>query len=46
MGYCSYELKNWDAARSSLTRVQTEYPETTAARLADQRLQRMQEEGV
>lgn len=46
MGYCSYELKQWDAARTSLERVQAEYPETTAARLAGQRLERMEEEGV
>ena len=46
VGYCNYELKRWDDARGSLTRVQTEYPETTAARLAGQRLQRMEEEGV
>ena len=46
MGYCSYELKRWGAARESLQRVQAEYPETTAARLAGQRLQRMDEEGV
>ena len=46
MGYCNYELQRWDAARSSLARVQTDYPETTAARLAGQRLQRMGEEGV
>jgi tol-pal system protein YbgF len=46
MGYCNYELKRWDDARGSLTRVQTEYAETTAARLAGQRLQRMEEEGV
>lgn len=46
MGYCSYELEQWDDARASLRRVQTEYPETTAARLAGQRLQRMEEEGV
>ena len=46
MGYCNYELKQWDAARGSLSRVQTEYSETTAARLAGQRLQRMEEEGV
>lgn len=46
MGYCSYELKDWAAARTSLTRVQEEYPETTAARLAGQRLARMDEEGV
>jgi len=46
MGYCSYELKRWDAARASLMRVLSEYPDTTAARLADQRLKRMAEEGV
>ena len=46
MGYCSYELKDWEAARASLKRVQEEYPETTAARLAGQRLARMDEEGV
>ena len=46
MGYCNYELERWDAAREALTRVQSDYPETTAARLADQRLQRMTEEGV
>lgn len=46
MGYCNYELKRWDAAREALRRVQTEYPETTAARLAGQRLSRMEEEGV
>ena len=46
VGYCNYELKRWDDARGSLTRVQKDYPETTAARLAGQRLQRMEEEGV
>ena len=46
MGYCNYELKQWDAARAALKRVQGEFPETTAARLAGQRLQRMEEEGV
>ena len=46
MGYCNYELERWDAARASLSRVQSEYPETTAARLAGQRIERMQEEGV
>ena len=46
MGYCSYELKDWAAARDALTRVQEEYSDTTAARLAGQRLTRMEEEGV
>ena len=46
MGYCNYELRQMDAARTSLARVQSDYPETTAARLAGQRLKRMDEEGV
>jgi len=46
MGYCNYELEEWAAAREALERVQAEYPDTTAARLAGQRLARMQEEGV
>ena len=44
IGYCYYELENWDAARDTLLRVQIDYPDTTTARLADQRLQRMEEE--
>ncbi len=46
MGYCNYELKQFGSARDSLVRVQADYPETTAARLAGQRLSRMEEEGV
>lgn len=46
IGYCNYELKRFPVAREALTRVQAEYPETTAARLAGQRLSRMEEEGV
>ena len=46
IGYCNYELKRWNSARDSLQRVQADYPETTAARLAGQRLKRMGEEGV
>ncbi len=46
MGYCNYELEQWDEARTSLERVRTDYPETTAARLAGQRLTQMEEEGV
>ena len=45
IGFCNYELKRWDAARKALKAVVQQYPETTAARLANQRLQRMQEEG-
>ena len=46
MGYCNYELQRWDAARGALDRVRKDYPETTAARLAGQRLQRMEDDGV
>lgn len=46
MGFCNYNLKRWDAARVTLTRVQADYPETTAARLAGQYLNRMDTEGV
>ena len=45
MGYCNYELGNWDQARAALSRVQREFADTTAARLADQRLDKMIEEG-
>lgn len=45
MGYCNYELERWNDARAALTRVQSEYAGTTAARLAEQRLNRMDEEG-
>ena len=46
MGYCNYELERWNDARTALARVQSDYPETTAARLAEQRLKRMESEGV
>ena len=45
LGFCNYELKRWDDARTSLARVQADFADTTAARLAEQRLQRMTEEG-
>ena len=45
IGYCNYELKRYDAARESLQAVVASYPETTAARLAGQRLDRMTSEG-
>jgi tol-pal system protein YbgF len=45
MGYANYELQRWDEARAALSRVQREHPDTTAARLAEQRLNRMAEEG-
>ncbi len=45
IGFSNYELERWDAARSALLRVRDDYPESTAARLAEQRLARMTEEG-
>ena len=39
IGFCYYELERWDDARIALERVVREYPDTTAARLAVQRLE-------
>lgn len=46
MGLCNYSLQRWSAARETLNRVQQDYAETTAARLAGQYLGRMDAEGV
>ena len=46
IGFCNYELKRYDAARKALRTVVSTYPETTAARLASERLERMTAEGV
>jgi len=40
-GFCQYELKAFRNARATLTRVTDEYPGTEAARLATERLTRM-----
>lgn len=45
IGYCNYELKNWGEARTALTQVVQQYADTTAARLASQRLSKMEGEG-
>lgn len=44
-GYCQFELKRFADARSLLTRVVEEYPETQAAADARERLQRLPAEG-
>ncbi len=44
-GFCQYELQRWSEARQSLNTVVSQYPETTAARLASQRLETMRAEG-
>jgi tol-pal system protein YbgF len=41
-GYCQYELKQWDAAESTLNNVIATYPNTTVARLAQGRLRALQ----
>lgn len=41
IGYCNFELKRYDAARQALQTVAGSYPETTAARLAGERLREM-----
>jgi tol-pal system protein YbgF len=44
IGYCNFELKQWDAARTALEQVSRQFPGTTAARLAVQRLERLAQE--
>ena len=44
VGYCNFELQRFDAARAALQQVARLYPDTTAARLAEQRLQRIAQE--
>jgi tol-pal system protein YbgF len=41
VGYCQYELKQWDQARTVLGEVTSRYADTTAGRLAQQRLEKM-----
>ena len=44
IGYSNYELERWEDARTALVQVQANYADTTAARLAEQRLNRMNDE--
>ncbi len=46
IGYCHYELKDFGAARTALRQVVDNHSDSTAARLAQQRLERMRREGV
>jgi tol-pal system protein YbgF len=41
LGYCQYELRQWDEAEATLNRVMQQYPDTTVARLAQGRLRAM-----
>jgi tol-pal system protein YbgF len=45
IGYCNYELKNWGEARAALNQVVQQFADTTAARLASQRISKMEGEG-
>ncbi|MET0089961.1 MAG: tol-pal system protein YbgF [Candidatus Thiodiazotropha sp.] len=45
MGYIYYEKQNWNEAKAILKELQMNYPDTTEARLADKRLQRISKEG-
>jgi tol-pal system protein YbgF len=41
VGYCDYELKQWQAAKDVLSQVTANYPDTPAAHLAQQRLDKL-----
>jgi tol-pal system protein YbgF len=43
-GYIAYELKNWKTARKKLSEVVSRFPNSSAARLAENRLLRMKQE--
>lgn len=45
IGYVYFELKNWSAASEALQQVISLYPDTTVAKKANERLQRMKREG-
>ncbi len=45
LGFIQYELGHWDKARAQLQAVVSRYPDSTAARLAKERLARMEKEG-
>ena len=41
IGYCQYESKQWDQAKGTLTQVTSQFADTPAAHLAQQRLDKM-----
>jgi tol-pal system protein YbgF len=45
VGYCQTELGNKNAARTALQQVMKQFPDTTAARLATQQLEKLSQEG-
>jgi tol-pal system protein YbgF len=44
IGYCDYELKQWESAKEILSQVATQYADTPAGHLAAQRLDKMSAE--
>ncbi len=44
IGFCDYEMKQWDQARQVLSQVAANYPDVPAGRLAQQRLEKLQNE--
>lgn len=46
IGYIHYENQDWAAARKELNALIVDYPDTTVAREANNRLQRMKQEGL
>ncbi len=45
LGYTHYELRQFDSAKSILNQLRQKYPQSSAARLAGKRLDRMNKEG-
>lgn len=45
IGFIHYELQEWEPARKVLTDVKAGYPDSAAAKLAENRLQKMSKEG-
>ena len=45
LGFTHYELGQYEEARIELTRVRAQFPNSTVANLAQQRLERMSREG-
>ena len=45
IGYTQYELGQYDQARANLAQLRAQYPNSTVAGLAQQRLERMEREG-
>jgi len=46
IGFCQYELKNYGDARQALVNVTNQFPQSTAGKLARERLAAMDSEGV